>query len=80
MSEKNEYRSGGIGLLGMLAVLFIGLKLTGYIEWSWWYVTMPLWLPWAVILGVLAIAGGGLLAAFVCAMAYEAFTTKKKGA
>jgi hypothetical protein len=27
----------------MLTVLFIGLKLTGYITWSWWWVLAPLW-------------------------------------
>jgi hypothetical protein len=27
----------------LLGVLFVGLKLTGYIEWSWWLVTMPFW-------------------------------------
>lgn len=28
-------------LLSLLTVLFIGLKLTGYIDWSWWFVVMP---------------------------------------
>lgn len=58
--------SSGIGFFGLLAVLFIGLKLTGYIDWSWWWVLAPLWLGWAVILGfaliVLLIAG--IVAAF----------------
>jgi len=27
--------SGGIGILSLLGVLFVGLKLTGYIDWSW---------------------------------------------
>lgn len=35
--------SSGIGFLGMLAILFIALKLTGFIGWSWWWVTAPLW-------------------------------------
>lgn len=30
-------------LLYMLAVLFIGLKLTHYIDWSWWWILAPLW-------------------------------------
>jgi len=33
----------GIGIIGMLGILFVGLKLTGYIDWSWWYVTLPFW-------------------------------------
>jgi len=46
--------------MGALFLLFLGLKLTGYIDWSWWYVTMPLWggvgLFLAIILFVLVIA------------------------
>lgn len=34
---------GGVSFLTLLGLLFIGLKLTHVIEWSWWYVTMPLW-------------------------------------
>lgn len=29
--------------LALLGVLFIGLKLTHQIDWSWWYVTLPIW-------------------------------------
>lgn len=38
--------------LGMLAILFIGLKLTNYITWSWWWVLSPLWLPISILLGL----------------------------
>ena len=48
----NNTSSGGIGFCGMLTILFIGLKLTNYITWSWWWVLSPLWLPLAVFLGV----------------------------
>lgn len=41
-------------LLVSLTVLFIGLKLTGFIAWSWWLVTLPLW-GLAAIVVVLAI-------------------------
>lgn len=47
--------SGGIGFCGLLTVLFIGLKLTNHIDWSWWWVLSPLWIPLAVILGVCLI-------------------------
>jgi len=40
----------------MLALLFIGLKLTNYIDWSWWLVTAPLYVP--VIITMLALIGG----------------------
>lgn len=39
-----------IGFLGLLGIAFIVLKLTNVIDWSWWIVTMPLWLPTAAYL------------------------------
>lgn len=42
MSDNNN-SSGGIGVLGLLGIVFITLKLTGYISWSWWWVTLPFW-------------------------------------
>ena len=36
-------------LLSMLFVLFLALKLTHLIAWSWWWVCAPLWIPWAII-------------------------------
>ena len=48
--------SGGIGFDGLLTVLFIGLKLTGAIAWSWWWVLSPLWIGWAIALLIVAIA------------------------
>lgn len=35
--------------LAGLAILFIGLKLTGHIVWSWWWVTAPVWSPVALL-------------------------------
>ncbi len=48
--------SGGIGFCGLLAVLFIGLKLTGFITWSWWWVLAPVWIPAVIVLLVLGVA------------------------
>lgn len=54
-------QSGGIGLSGALAVLFIGLKLTNLIAWSWIWVLSPLWIPFALFvaffLAVITVAG-----------------------
>jgi len=49
MSESSS-KSGGVSFLGLLTILFIGLKLTGYISWSWWWVLSPLWIPLAIVL------------------------------
>jgi hypothetical protein len=65
MSEKKVVvRSGGIGFCGLLTLLFIALKLTGYINWSWLWVLSPIWLPPAVIFG-----GIGLFMVFCLLMA-----------
>ena len=47
-NSSSSASSGGIGFTGLLTVLFIGLKLTGYITWSWWWVLSPLWIPLAI--------------------------------
>ena len=36
-----ENSSSGIGVFGLLGVVFVVLKLTNYIDWSSWYVTLP---------------------------------------
>lgn len=62
MSDNNT-SSGGIGFCGLLTVLFIGLKLTDYIDWSWWLVLSPMWLPIVVVL-VVALAAASFLHIF----------------
>lgn len=44
-----EQRSNGLSLTTILFVVFLVLKLVGTIDWSWWWVTSPLWIPWAVV-------------------------------
>lgn len=58
MTTKTSNNStGGVGFFGLLAIVFIVLKLTGYIAWSWWWVLSPLWLPLVVLLaGVMIYA------------------------
>ena len=56
MSEASSSKSGGIGFVGLLTILFIGLKLTHYIDWSWWWVLSPLWISAIIVLVVLLIA------------------------
>lgn len=55
--SKSSSSSSGATTLGLLGVLFVGLKLTGYISWSWWWVTAPFWGGLAVV-GVVLIAVG----------------------
>lgn len=51
---SNQSAGGGVGFVTLLGLLFIGLKLAGVIDWSWWWVLLPLWIPWG-ILGVLLV-------------------------
>lgn len=55
MSDTSSSSSGGIGFAGLLTILFIGLKLTGYISWSWLWVLSPLWISAALALAVLLL-------------------------
>jgi hypothetical protein len=48
--DMSDTTSGGIGFSGMLTVLFIGLKLTDNINWSWWWVLSPTLIPLGIIL------------------------------
>ena len=50
----NEQKNG-IGFIGMLQLLFIGLKLTGFIDWSWLWVLAPVWIPIITILIIILI-------------------------
>lgn len=54
-TSNTTVRSSGVSFLGLLAVLFIGLKLTGVIAWSWLWVLAPLWIPTAVVLVILVV-------------------------
>lgn len=57
MSENSSSpSSGGIGFLGLLTIVFITLKLTGVIDWSWWWITAPLWGALILVLVVIAVS------------------------
>lgn len=60
---SKEVSSGGISFFGLLAIVFITLKLTNVIAWSWWWVLLPLWGPVAFMLslGVLVLIVLGIL-------------------
>ena len=59
MSDKVKVGSGGIGIFGLLGVIFVTLKLLGLgavASWSWWLVLAPFWGPVAFVI-VCFIAG-----------------------
>lgn len=55
MSDKSN-NTGGIGLGGGLLLLFIGLKLGGVIDWSWWWVMSPIWIPLLIVVAFASLA------------------------
>ena len=56
MSNKKTTSGGGISFLGLLAIVFITLKLCNVITWSWWWVTAPLWVPFALFMFLVTLA------------------------
>jgi len=56
MAEKTTTVQVGPNFWGLLTIVFITLKLTGYIAWSWWWVLAPLWGGVALVLVIFAIA------------------------
>ena len=67
MSNKAGSSSGGIGFIGLLTIVFIVLKLTETIYWSWIWVLSPIWISIALIV----VIGGAALGLYV-------FFSKKK--
>lgn len=41
----------------ILFILFFLAKIFDKIDWSWWWVFSPLWIPFAILLGILSIIG-----------------------
>lgn len=54
-TAKNASSSGGIGLGGAVFIVFLVMKLAHVIDWSWWWVTAPIWAPIAAAVLVIAI-------------------------
>ena len=63
MKEQSSVASGGIGILGVLTILFVVLKLLHVIEWSWLIVFLPvliglaLKIIWIVVAILIALLG-----------------------
>lgn len=54
--SDNKQTSGGVGFIGILTLIFITLKLTGHIEWSWVWVLSPIWIVFALLVLILFVA------------------------
>lgn len=47
---KKENTTGGVGFCGLLTLVFIVLKLTKVIDWSWLWVLSPLWVSALIVI------------------------------
>jgi hypothetical protein len=80
--DKKESASSGIGVGGLLGVVFVTLKLLGVTDvatWSWWWVTAPFWLVPAALLAFALVVGavGLLLAGFFAFMEHRRSVARK---
>jgi hypothetical protein len=57
MSNSNT-STGGIGFAGLLTILFIALKLTHAIRWSWWWILSPIWISAALTIVIVGLVVG----------------------
>lgn len=56
----------GTGFLGNLALAFIVIRLCDVIQWSWWWVTAPLWgVPALVLVVVILLCTGGAISVLI---------------
>lgn len=66
-----------LGFFSLLGLLFIALKLTGVITWSWWLVTLPLWFGWAVLAVIFLLGATWTLAVLFLAVILATIDTMK---
>lgn len=52
--------NSNISTVGLLGVVFVTLKLTGVVDWSWWWVTLPFWGGFALVISIYAVGVVGL--------------------
>lgn len=45
---RNIHGEQGLGITDLLLVMFVVLKIANLIDWSWWWVASPIWLPIAI--------------------------------
>jgi uncharacterized membrane protein len=55
--------SSGVGSTMVQFLIFLTLKLTGLISWSWWWVTSPLWIPVLLAIAILIIIASVIIIA-----------------
>ena len=57
--ENQKVTGNGIGLGTVIFLIFLVLKLAGIgqvANWSWWWITSPLWIPILLGLAIVVVA------------------------
>ncbi len=54
MSKSSD---SGMGITSVLLVIFVVLKLTDNVSWSWSWVLSPIWIPFALVTPILGYVG-----------------------
>lgn len=57
--SNQTVKSSGIGLCGATFLVFLVMRLTDHIDWAWYWIAAPLWVP-------IGIAFGAVVLFFVC--------------
>ena len=78
MASSKSNSGTGLSLSAVLFIVFLVLKLTGNIDWSWWWVTSPLWIPFALVLAIFGVVFLGVVIALIFGVSVEDIKSKLK--
>lgn len=67
-------KTESVSTSGLLLTAFVVLKLCKVIDWSWWWVLSPTWIPLAIVVAVMAIV---VVAALIVSI-YDGFKIPKR--
>lgn len=77
MASKSNSGTG-LSITSVLFIVFLVLKLTGNIDWSWWWVTSPLWIPIALVVGIVFLAVLIVIIALIFGASIDDIKTKSE--
>lgn len=56
LTPTTESSAMQIGIGTILFIVFLTLKLTDTIDWSWWWISAPLWIPAGIVAAAYGLA------------------------
>lgn len=71
-------RSTSIGLTGATFLLLLGLRLTDHIDWAWYWIAAPLWMPLGAVLGIALVVMIGAALVYAVAAPIEALQARRR--